>query len=93
VKVNFLGGHLAIPNVINRNNELFLSYSGPDSYLSLKYKKKLLPLWHEILASMFDFGEFEAKAMGTPFFLKCLINLLAPGKGLILHHLQPPKIS
>lgn len=37
---------------------------------------------------MFDLGELEAKAAGTPLLFKCFINRLAPGRAFMLHHLQ-----
>jgi hypothetical protein len=37
---------------------------------------------------MLSLGEFDAKAIGTPLLFKCLINRLAPGSALMLHHLK-----
>lgn len=47
-----------------------------------------LPGWLDILVSMPSLGEFEANAICTPWPLRCLISRLAPGRALMLHHLQ-----
>lgn len=47
-----------------------------------------IPLWWEIFAYMYSVEEFEARAIGTPFFVRCLIIRLAPGNALASLHLS-----